>query len=255
MSEFYPISNETSEENSQEYPSFDEHRSNVEVPEHTPETEPGPKDVEPNNRQQEKILTYLIGVDPTLTHSKEPTLEDIINSKAENPIEAFNVDSTRISDFKSRLRTGELGVEAKKKEFLAHINPGTTAEDWTAIKHDSSLRGIFATAEWGDFSKRDDNELWPNDKLVDSFRQKYPTPLEYEPFIENFLNQIEAQNGPEKRVKYEQASKEFRAHMYGKQNEYYDQMRLLAEQQPPETKKASAPETPAEATPATPENA
>jgi len=222
---------ESASDEQPQYPSFEEAMAARET-ETTPEAV---ADVAPNNRQQEKILTYFIAADPNLNQVTTASAENIINSKADSPLEKFNIDPARINETLDMLKSGEINTE-HKRNFLSQVTPNTTEEDWAAVKQDGSQRGIFAAAKWGNFSARDDSSAWHSETLVDDFRERYPSPYDYQTFIQTFLDDIEKRNGLEKRQKYEQASKDFRDHMYGKQNEYYDQLRLLSDEFPPETK-------------------
>ena len=83
--------------------------------------------------------------------------------------------------------------------------------------------GLIAEFAKGDFNQRDNL----NPKDLATFLQKYPEPMVFEKDTQVFLDEIEQANSPQKRHEYEETVKKFMHIVYGKRQEYYDQIKLL----------------------------
>lgn len=73
---------------------------------------------------------------------------------------------------------------------------------------------------------------WQNTSANDirEFLRKYPTPIDFESMAENFLNDIERDNGIEKRREYERSMANFRMAIYGKREEYWQRIKALEDE-------------------------
>lgn len=60
-----------------------------------------------------------------------------------------------------------------------------------------------------------------------SFTEKYPTPMDFEQSAEDFLDIIESGNGAAKRAEYEESMASFGMKVYGKRQEYWNQMKNI----------------------------
>lgn len=89
-------------------------------------------------------------------------------------------------------------------------------------KHELRILGMFTGGEDG-FNHY--GELSPG--AVEAFLSKYATPIEFDAESNSFLNMIERNNGKQKREQYEVAMESFKAKVYGKRQEYWEQMKLL----------------------------
>ena len=89
-------------------------------------------------------------------------------------------------------------------------------------KHELRILGMFTGGKDG-FDHCD--ELSP--KAVKSFLAKYATPMEFDSECNDFLDMIERKNDKQKREQYEVAMESFKSKIYGKRQEYWEQMKLL----------------------------
>jgi len=189
------------------------------VGELTPNTAEVQADVEPNPSQQDKIIIALDKRNPRMIFEN---------------VSKFDYEISRYEAMEQKLKNHQV-PEEQKRELVAGIKANTSNENWESLFGDKAMRAIFASGAWRDFDAREDDSLFHNNVASD-FRQEIPTPYDYATFIESFLDDIEQRNGLDKRKTYEEASRKVRSAIYGKQNEYYDQIRLLEGTPPPEIK-------------------
>jgi hypothetical protein len=173
---------------------------------------PGPE-IPPNKRQQDKIVAIL-----------ESGNFDLINERQ------VDVRENQREGFLQKVARGEID-ETKFKELILKIKPpidyeqdrNNPVELYSSVSGNKQIRGLIAQFARGDFNQRD--RLNPKD--LAAFLQKYPEPSAFEKDAQGFLDRIEQANSPQKRQEYEASLKEFMHTVYGKRQEYYDQVKLL----------------------------
>ena len=165
-----------------------------------------------DERQQRKILAaYALGEKSygSIISFKEPNVGDDVLEKG-----------------MERVANGQVPL-SEKKAFLSRILSPIYHEanhqnvvDSLETKHQQRILGYFGTAGFGGY----DNI---SAKDIKTFRDQYPTPADFEDSSANFLNMIERHNGEQKRKEYERAMDAFKHKVYGKQYEYWNQMKEI----------------------------
>lgn len=169
--------------------------------------------VAPNPRQQSKIIRYfetsnadvLFGGDLETTQDER---EAFLQTLAEN-----GIPNQKIIDLLVTIRP-PISSEPDKSNPVGLFN---------RVSLSSQSKAILAHYTHGTISARED--LKPSD-LAD-FVQLYPEPLSFEATTEPFLSGIEYANSPEKRLEYQASLETFKQTVYGKRQEYWDQLKLL----------------------------
>lgn len=160
-------------------------------------------------RQQKKILAAF-ATDPS--HYGE-----IIRTKnVEISDDVLNYSMTRLSN-------GEVPYD-EKAGFLKRIKAPISDEgnfdsvlDSLSSKHEQRILAVFGSAGFNNFGLINTDD-------IGVFKNHYPTPLNFDAASSRFLDQIERDNGKQKRQEYESAMESFKWKVYGKRYEYYKQM-------------------------------
>lgn len=67
-------------------------------------------------------------------------------------------------------------------------------------------------------------------KELAGFRAKYPLPMDFEEASKEFIDKIGAVNTDQKRREYEEAMQQFKLRVYGKRQEYWDQIKAIRDE-------------------------
>ena len=166
-------------------------------------------------RQQRKIVAMLAGsadggeVDTRLIGQHDVdvddgTREDVLDRMADG----------RITDQQKQQIVHDVQGPMNVKGGPERIMEGMTEKHERRILSSMSGRG-FDSWEYVD----------PSD--IAEFRMHYPNPVDFERDSAAFLDMIESGNGKAKRQEYEQAMDSFKHRVYGKKQEYWDQIKAL----------------------------
>ena len=125
------------------------------------------------------------------------------------------------------LSTGQLG-EPQERQILMEIQGPLQQKGadnvFTSInsKHELRILGAATGGDNGFYNYADQGV----DSLLD-FARRFPTPMDFENYSNGFLDMIERNNGAQKRAEYETAMADLKRKVYGKKQEYWDQMKAL----------------------------
>lgn len=165
-----------------------------------------------SERQQKKIIAaYALGAD---------SYGSIINSNGDS------ISDDLLNAGMMRLSNGEVPYKDKHDFLVRIMSPISNESNFGNVlnglnsKHEKRILAAFGQAGFSNFENINVDD-------IKSFKQEYPTPMDFEETSVAFLNLIEHQNGPQKRREYEQAMESFKKKIYGKQNEYWQQMKYL----------------------------
>ncbi len=172
----------------------------------------------PNERQQNKIIASILRGDINLIAEHEVQLEQGEREKYLEQVSKGEIGETQYGWLISRI-VPKFPYEERNKE-------PQLAMRLSAISSNKQELGIIAYFARGDFRSRDYLALWD----LGNFLEKFPTALDYEKALSEFLDGIERANGKEKRLEYERSAKALGKYLYGKQWEYLEQIRLLEEE-------------------------
>lgn len=169
----------------------------------------------PNIRQQDKILAVLRTGDFKLLAEPQVSLttaerESIIKEIAEKSID-------------------ERMHELLTKIYVDVADPKNEAAAIRAFKQvqtDKSMRGIIADLVRGDFEQRDSLDADDIKLLI----ERFPDPKSLIDNVKGFLDVIEAANGHEKRLQYEEALQKLLPIVYKKRFDYWQQFGLLQDE-------------------------
>lgn len=160
----------------------------------------------------------------------------IIRGLMETPYEGLKGEVTALHSgeqnaFLVKLATGQIG-EAKEREFLSMMKDpraqiGTEAMFQRGVKDDLHARRILGFMTEGRQGFAHPEGVASGQ--IESFLQKYPLPMDFEGTAEEFLEQIRKGNGEQKYQQYRESMAEFMQTMYGKRQEYWEQMKVLHE--------------------------
>lgn len=131
----------------------------------------------------------------------------------------------------SMIRSGEIG-EREERQLISEIMDPVTKYGKEAVmqritdKHELRLLGGMTKGDEGFYGYQ---ELTSDD--LAGFREKYPSPIDFDGEGEAFIGLLTSSNGnhEQKRAEYKQALDSLGRKVYGKQYEYWLQMRDLNE--------------------------
>lgn len=150
-----------------------------------------------------------------------------------------------LSDDNSLLSEPDASVSDTERErlFLLMDTGKITDENWNKIIEQiadpKDIRGIDAVYETIIDSKYEERILaymsglgfdkfdQNNTKILEDFYKKYPGPAEFDAVKEDFLRTIRENNSEEKAEEYTEAMKEYVRDIYGKRQEYFEQVKVL----------------------------
>lgn len=166
-----------------------------------------------DKRQQDKIVAVL-----------ESGNFDLISERQ------VDVQDSQRERFLQKVAKGEIG-KLKFRELILNIKPPIAYEQdknnpvdlYNSVFGNKQMRGLIAEFARGDFNQRD--SLNPKD--LAAFLRRYPEPSVFEKDAQGFLDEIKKANSPQKHQEYKTSLKEFMHTVYGKRQEYYDQIKLL----------------------------
>jgi len=174
----------------------------------TSNTEQG---VEPNPRQQDKIVAIIDNDNLNIINEREVRLQDgereeFLKKLASGKINEYNLRQIVYAlrgpiDYiggRGRLTNSLLSGNKYMRGFLAHF-----ARDNV---------GLSGYLEFQD---------------VVEFLERYPDPISFEGAVSNFLDGVEHTGSSQERQGYESSLRDFMHTVYGKKLEYYEQIKLL----------------------------
>ena len=129
--------------------------------------------------------------------------------------------------FLDRLTEGQITPENERELLNATESP--VARDGVELVMDSLQskheRRILGQITRGDEGFHNWDSLGQDD--LTSFLKKYPLPMDFENTSTELLSAIELKNDKKKRLEYEQAMRDFKKKIYGKRQEYWEQLKEL----------------------------
>lgn len=165
-----------------------------------------------SERQQKKILAaFALGSD---------YYGSVINSDGKN------IGDNVLNEGMNKLANG-LVNDREKYDFLKKIkSPISDENDLDKVlntvnsKHEKRILAAFSNAGFDNYDNISESD-------IKSFKNEYPTPMDFEAVSAAFLDNIEKGNGLEKRREYEAAMESLKKKVYGKQYEYWNQMKEI----------------------------
>ena len=137
------------------------------------------------------------------------------------------IDAETHADLIDKIAAGQIGGLSQKRELLANImGPMQDPENARAVlstissKHEKRILAAMSPAGFNNWENVSSDDL-------KAFVAEYPTPMDFQEMSDGFLQEIEKYNGSEKRAEYEAAMTSFMKKVYGKKQEYWEQMRAL----------------------------
>lgn len=180
--------------------------------------------IEPNPRQQDKIVAYFSRHNPNLLNQKAvETYDDEYQGFYEK---VANNDPSLGKDIQRLLmmigspidsideRTGKRIIDTEKLK-----------EVFSDLKDNRQMRGIVAALARHNMSERDK----VNENDLELFYQLYPTPYELSLPADSFLEKLSEHNSPAKIDEYKESLHGLETKVYGKRFEYYQQIELLVD--------------------------
>ncbi|MBR3220290.1 protein phosphatase 2C domain-containing protein [Candidatus Saccharibacteria bacterium] len=196
------------------------------------QAEVGPAEILPDARQQRKIIAALLndGINTLIDESNEP-------GKTKHDIAIGDGDREKLYDM---IASGGIDINAER-EFLKGIagpknkySAGEVMEGihllkdgtWCSIPgigQDKHMRRMIA-AFIGIDPKKPENIAAEH---LGRFWQIYETPVDFEEDSQRFLKSIEKHNPPQTYAEYIRSMRQFKHVMFGKQQQYWEQMQLI----------------------------
>ena len=164
-------------------------------------------------RQQRKLIGVFVTGDGSLFDQHD--------------ININNYDSVRRGVL-DKIRSGKIGSKEERavigsiKSPIQHVGAAVVCgrlEDKRELKILGAMVG-----------EDENSEKWSELRAVGNLRyfiDKYPTPVDFEGESASFLAQIKAMNGPKEYAEYKKVMDGFKKKVYGKQQEYWEQMKAL----------------------------
>ncbi len=165
----------------------------------------------PNPRQQRKIIAAISSGDPTILFHPDA---EVSPSARRAFLESLRRGKPDDDKFKQLL--GEI----KSPLSFDRSNP---QEVFSNMERDRQILGVISHFVKGKFNLRAEVTAADLGKFIEAF----PDPMSFEKARLRFLELIEAQNGPAKRSEYEASLGRLGRAIYGKQQEYFDQIKFL----------------------------
>lgn len=167
--------------------------------------------VTPSERQQDKLIKTLVTNNPNIF--TQPTA-NVYPDERKFVIDMLSDDSY---------------VHSHLRGIINKIRPPyqtkSTEEIFAPISNDESMLYILASSTGTDYYNHQNN----SPSQIDNFLQKYPSPIDFEDTSTDILKNIGKYNPPEIYQAYLGSMYEFKHRIYGKQQEYWDQAKLLRE--------------------------
>ena len=188
----------------------------------------------PDERQQRKIIAALLNGGNVLINRNGR------NGETKHDVDISESDRAELYDM---IASGEIGIQ-QERDFLKRIRgpvdkytpdevmegvcslPNGDQQTIPGIGQDKHMRRIIAFFTGADPKKPYDVEA----KHLWNFWMKYATPIDFEEDSQEFLENIRQANAekyPEKRAEYIQSMRQFKHVMFGKQQQYWEQMQFL----------------------------
>lgn len=169
--------------------------------------------IQPSTRQQNKLImafltnnTQILGqekVDDVKTEQRKRFLDSILDEGGRKKLQSL-LRSIRAPFYTESEIPGLFNKVSENQQMLGIIC-------FMPPKQDMSL------TQRGSLTSND----------LKNFVEKYPDPMALEEDIEAFFSLIEFRNSKQKREEYEKSFQNFSRIIYGKRQEYYEQIRLL----------------------------
>lgn len=163
--------------------------------------------------QQRKIVATMMYGDKYLT---APDVE-----LPEGDLEKFAV----------KVATGEVNQDAQRA-FIDKIADPIHTKGVEAVNNqiggDKHMRRILGFSLFGNEGFGNYLSVMGPDS-VQNFIQKYPSPMDFDSVSEQLLSSVKATNGDKKYMEYKESMETFKKDIYGKRQEYWDQMKALKE--------------------------
>lgn len=169
------------------------------------------------DRQQRKIQAFLTTKDVKYINARDveitPEYEEYFFEQMESGAITEDDEREMLATISSPVN--KIGVD--------NVYRGIEGLDVVGRKHE---KRILSYVTKGDFYGVGD----VSEESVENFLGKYPLPMDFEQASEDFLRIIRVNNPEPKYQEYKGAMDDFKARMYGKRQEYWDQMKDLRRQ-------------------------
>ena len=167
--------------------------------------------VTPSKRQQDKLVKAIVTNNPKIF--AQPT--------------ANTYPSER--QYVAEMLTNDSFIRNHLRNTISKIRPPyqvkSATEIFSPISNDNSMLYILASSTDTDYYSHQNN----SPSQINNFLQKYPSPIDFEDTSTDILKSIGKNNPPEVYQAYLGSMHEFKHRIYGKQQEYWDQAKLLRE--------------------------
>lgn len=171
-----------------------------------------------NARQQRKIIAVLGnrygGDDVSDAYLKMP---DVAVSEEERNRVLDELASGLITDTDKRNLLERITRPSDLENGLRNVYLGLDS------KHEKRILAEMTQAGFGNWQNVAESDL-------SSFLRSYPTPMDFDNRANSFLDSIEGGSGLQKRQEYERAMRDFYQKVYGKRDEYWQNIKSLEEE-------------------------
>lgn len=167
-----------------------------------------------SERQKRKILgAFALGINGHIN----------VDALNQHDVTMSREDRDSVIDW---MASGQIGG-AQKRELLSRIwgpmqsidNAGNVVSTLNT-KHEKRILASMGSVGFNNWQSVGAGDMR-------TFIERYPTPMDFQATSDSFLDDIERNNGPDKRAEYEVAMSSFKNKVYGKKQEYWDRMREL----------------------------
>jgi len=124
------------------------------------------------------------------------------------------------------VRSGEIGDDDYR--FIVEVidlprDHMSDEEIFLQLIDDRQVKAIMAQFTLGNMTYRE--KVSPSE--IKSFYELFPSPIDFDSSSANFIKELGRVNSPEKTAEYEAAMQKFKDIIYGKQQQYFDQIQSL----------------------------
>lgn len=166
-------------------------------------------EAENNERQKRKIIAVLLYGDKKYIEAPDVTLNE--------------GDEDKLLD---EIGSGRIGAREERQLLTSIKDPISkhgAEKVYGGMSDDKHQRRILSYMVGGRFDEWDKTGA----PTLEAFRQKFPTPMDFEITSETFLNDIKRSNPDEKYQEYLKDMEAFKKNVYGKRLEYWERIKEL----------------------------